>query len=148
MIKLRPDELHQLPELLKAVGLEREAAMRRVLGQVWSRFAWLSHPHVRASAESVVKDNLRRHPWIADAESARRSTATAALERTGSGAGAATAPPVGETELLETSLWSPEAPLDDALDTLMQWLHHRLLHPYFGSGAKKQHSRLSGTAAL
>ena len=46
-LRLREDQLAQLPELLLAVAPQRLEAMQAALARVWHRFTYFSHPAIR-----------------------------------------------------------------------------------------------------
>lgn len=41
-------------------------------------------------------------------------------------------------QLFEVRVWQPDASVDDAFTTLMQWLHHKMLHPYHRNSISHQ----------
>ncbi|KAF8066266.1 SULTR2 [Scenedesmus sp. PABB004] len=137
VLKVREEELPGLPALLAGVGAAQEAALRGNLTAWWHRMAWLSHPWVRQQASGVVSANLRKHPWVAEGLAADERARSAALAAMGRGdAGAAGAGDGARVrELFRRRVWSADAGMDDAFDTLLQWLHHRLAHPYDASAA-------------
>jgi biotin carboxyl carrier protein len=127
--------------------------------------AWLSHPWVREQAAGLVEENMRKSPRIKDELEQQQLKQQQALSQMGrKRATAAAADAEAETtankerdhatqvsSLLEMWVWQPHVAVDDAFTTLMQWLHHKMMHPYNPVSARtngKQHARPSKGPAV
>jgi hypothetical protein len=167
VLKVRPEELPNLPSILEGITEQQEAAFRRQLTKWWHRMAWLSHPWVREQAAGLVAENMRKSPRIRDEleqQQLKQQQALSQMGRKRVGAGqtrselAQDSASVASKEhedaahasaLLEMRVWQPDVAADDAFTTLMQWLHHKMLHPYNPTTAgAKHHARLHKEPAV
>jgi hypothetical protein len=167
VLKVRPEELPNLPGILGGITEQQEASFRRQLTKWWHRMAWLSHPWVREQAAGLVAENMRKNPRIKDELEQQQLKQQQALSQMGrKRAGARQAgqelaqddTSVADKEhadatqasaLLEMRVWQPHVAADDAFATLMQWLHHKMLHPYDPASARaRQHARLHKEPAV
>lgn len=157
VLKVAASQLASLPAILAGISADEEDALRRQLASWWSRMAWLSHPWVRAQAAAVVDDNLRQHPWVQDALEEQALQQQLAQRRMGN----ASTPPMGAdsgvdntTALFDVRVWGPDAPVDDAFTTLLQWLHYKMRRPFHAParegaprGTRKHRRPVGGNSA-
>lgn len=187
MVKVTPDDLPALPRILRDIGLLEEEEMRANLGKIWHRMAWLTHPWIKNHLPALVRDNLRKHPWVQDGLDSQRlqqraahqhmgrqsfvaaATAAAEVESRGSGdllvpldaqasdvspspdSNSSTAGSSGSSNisipgqqipgLFDMQVWNADLGADDAFTTLMEWLHHKMLHPYDSNAVKRSRHR-------
>jgi hypothetical protein len=171
VLKVRPEELPNLPAILGGITEQQEETFRRNLARWWHRMAWLSHPWVREQAAGLVEENMRKSPRIKDEleqqqlkqqqvlsqMGRKRASSSSSSSSSDVGASAdannALAASVASKEheyaaqastLLELRVWQPHVAADDAFTTLMQWLHHKMLHPYNPASSRvsgRQHAR-------
>lgn len=145
-------DIERLPQILESIPHEQVMRMRRRIAKVWHRFAWLAHPVIRYYADQMMANNKQKYPWIFEAP----ATKAAAAAATGRDKDAsedevpALAPlpaPLGGS-LFDRSLNIPgeainptalasgrvqglqrlseEDVQDDAFNTLLQWLYHKI----------------------
>lgn len=149
VLKVRTDELHNLPTILGAISDAQEQALRRQLYRWWHRMAWLSHPWVREQASGLVAENLKKHPWVKDDLDQQLLKQKQVLSQMGRMPQTASDASAQMASLFEVKVWQPQAAADDAFTTLMQWLHYKMLNPYNAAAAAgKRRSRPSAGTAV
>ena len=102
-VRIHSNESARIPEILKAISPAHIERMQQNLAQVWYRQAWLSHPQWSKDARSFMRENRKvKAEW-------KR---------------------LNKTDEVDKKPWikplSFEDTENDAFNTLLQWLHHKL----------------------
>jgi hypothetical protein len=90
-------------------------------------------------------------PSAVDGAEGGSSSSNATSGSNGTAAGGAAAPLSASDaarRLFATRVWREDAPIDDALTTLMQWLHFKMLHPYDAARAHRHQRQRSSQQRL